>query len=194
MANEAIQTGRRLKEGFTLLELVIVIAIMGTLAAIAVPIYGRMLDQARGNIAVNDIKALQQDIDFFQSENGRLPDCLDELPNGNRVDPWGNPYKYLNTLETSEKEKGGGGGSEKEKGGGGSKKDEEGAGQCSSDLAGGGKDKARKDRYMTPLNRDYDLYSMGPDGKTNAPITAKASQDDIIRAGYGGYIGVAANF
>jgi general secretion pathway protein G len=47
---------------------------------------------------------------------------------------------------------------------------------------------------MHPLNTDYDLCSMGPDGKTNAPLTAKASHDDIIRANDGQYIGVAANF
>jgi general secretion pathway protein G len=183
MANEAVQIGKRHKEGFTLLELVIVIAIMGTLAAIAMPIYGKMLDGARGNIAVNDIKALQQEIDLFREANGRPPDCLDELPGGNRVDPWGNPYKYLNTSDATEKDKGGGG-----------EKDEDDVGECSSNLDGGGKEKARKDRNMTPLNNDYDLYSMGPDGETVAPLTAKASHDDIIRAGYGEYIGVAAYF
>jgi len=164
-----------------LLELVIVVAIMGTLAAIAMPIYGKMLDGARGNIAINDIKALQMEIDLFRDANGRFPDCLDELPGGNRVDPWGNPYQYL-SYDATEKEKGGG--SEKKKGGGG----------CSSNSDGGGKDKVRKDRFMHPLNTDYDLYSKGPDGKTNAPLTAKASHDDIIRANDGAYLGVAANF
>ncbi len=45
-----------------------------------------------------------------------------------------------------------------------------------------------------PLNTDYDLYSMGPDGNTAAPITAQAGYDDIIRASDGEYIGPASQF
>jgi general secretion pathway protein G len=180
----------RVDRGFTLLELLVVIAIMGTLASIAVPCYRNMLGEARGNIAVNDIKNLQMEIDLFKSENGRLPDCLDELPGGNKLDPWGNPYQYLN-YDATEKEKGGG--SEKEKGGGGGSEKVKG-GECTSNSDGGGKEKQRKDRFLHPLNMDYDLYSMGEDGKSSAPLTAKASHDDIIRANDGQYIGVAANY
>jgi general secretion pathway protein G len=54
--------------------------------------------------------------------------------------------------------------------------------------------KARKDRFMVPLNTDYDLYSMGPDGVSATPLTAKASQDDIIRANDGRYVGKASGF
>jgi len=57
-----------------------------------------------------------------------------------------------------------------------------------------GNGQARKDRFLVPLNDDYDLYSMGKDGVTAAPITAKASQDDIIRACSGSYIGLASQF
>lgn len=53
---------------------------------------------------------------------------------------------------------------------------------------------ARKDRSLVPINSDFDLYSMGPDGKSSAPLTAKASHDDIIRANDGKFIGVAANY
>jgi general secretion pathway protein G len=38
------------------------------------------------------------------------------------------------------------------------------------------------------------LYSAGADGKTVLPLTAKASQDDIIRANDGSFIGVAASY
>jgi general secretion pathway protein G len=51
---------------------------------------------------------------------------------------------------------------------------------------------ARKDHSLVPLNSDYDLYSMGPDGATAAPLTAKASQDDILRANNGRFIGPAS--
>jgi len=52
----------------------------------------------------------------------------------------------------------------------------------------------RKDHNLVPLNTDYDLYSMGPDGNSVGPLTAKASRDDIIRANNGSYIGPAANY
>jgi general secretion pathway protein G len=57
-----------------------------------------------------------------------------------------------------------------------------------------GNGQARKDRFLVPLNSDYDLYSMGKDGKTASPLTAKASQDDIVRASDGSYVGLASQF
>jgi general secretion pathway protein G len=56
------------------------------------------------------------------------------------------------------------------------------------------KGKWRKDRFLVPLNSDYDLYSMGKDGCTVAPITAKASHDDILRANNGSYVGLASKY
>jgi general secretion pathway protein G len=53
---------------------------------------------------------------------------------------------------------------------------------------------ARKDRFLVPVNSDYDLYSMGPDGASQAPFTAHASRDDIVRANDGGYVGLAADY
>jgi len=57
-----------------------------------------------------------------------------------------------------------------------------------------GKGQMRKDRFLVPINTYFDLYSMGPDGKSSSPLTAKSSQDDIIWANDGAYIGLAANF
>lgn len=54
--------------------------------------------------------------------------------------------------------------------------------------------KARKDKFLVPVNSDFDLYSKGPDGKSVAPFTAKASHDDIVRANDGGYFGLASEF
>ena len=54
--------------------------------------------------------------------------------------------------------------------------------------------KVRKDRSLHPLNTDYDLYSMGADGKSATPLTAKISQDDIIRARDGAFVGLAQDF
>jgi len=54
--------------------------------------------------------------------------------------------------------------------------------------------KARKDHNMVPINSDFDLYSMGKDGKSTSPLTAKASRDDIVRANNGRFIGLASNY
>lgn len=54
--------------------------------------------------------------------------------------------------------------------------------------------KARKDKNLYPLNSDYDLYSMGPDGKTKISLTATESKDDVIRANNGGFVGVGADY
>jgi len=53
---------------------------------------------------------------------------------------------------------------------------------------------ARKNRFLHPLNSYYDLYSVGKDGGSNAPLTAKASQDDVIVANDGGFVGLARKY
>ncbi len=53
---------------------------------------------------------------------------------------------------------------------------------------------ARKDRFLVPVNSTYDLYSIGADGKTSLPFTAHNSQDDVVRASDGDYIGLASKF
>lgn len=63
-------------------------------------------------------------------------------------------------------------------------------GKDKNDVSG----KWRKDRFLVPLNSDFDLYSVGKDGISVAPITAKDSYDDIIRANNGGYIGIAYKY
>jgi general secretion pathway protein G len=57
-----------------------------------------------------------------------------------------------------------------------------------------GKGKMRKDKNLVPVNSDFDLYSMGKDGRSNTPFTAKASRDDVVRANDGGYVGLAADY
>ena len=52
----------------------------------------------------------------------------------------------------------------------------------------------RKDHNLHPINTDFDLYSVGPDGNSEKPLTAGPSRDDVIRANNGAYIGVAANY
>lgn len=151
--------GSRTKNnGFTLLELLIVVAVLLTIAAIAIPNLMAALDQARIARAVGDIKTLEDEIVLYQTINGPLPDDLSQVGYGGYLDPWHNPYQYLNH----------------------------------STMKGNGQ--VRKDRFLVPLNSDYDLYSMGKDGQSVPPITAKVSQDDIIRASTGSYTGLASQF
>ena len=53
---------------------------------------------------------------------------------------------------------------------------------------------ARKDKHLHPLNTDFDLYSAGKDGLTKLPLTAKASQDDVLRANNGAFVGLASDY
>ena len=52
----------------------------------------------------------------------------------------------------------------------------------------------RKNRNLIPINSDYDLYSLGKDGKSDSPLTATESKDDIVRASNGAYLGLAGDF
>jgi len=64
-------------------------------------------------------------------------------------------------------------------------------------IAGGsvhGSGQLRKDRNLVPINSDYDLYSMGPDGKSTSALTAAISRDDIVRGRNGDFFGVAADY
>lgn len=60
--------------------------------------------------------------------------------------------------------------------------------------ARGARGHARKDHSLVPINTDFDLYSMGPDGRSAPPLTARMSRDDIVRANNGKFIGPAADY
>lgn len=60
--------------------------------------------------------------------------------------------------------------------------------------AGTSRSRLRKDGNLVPLNTDFDLYSLGPDGITALALPAAPSRDDVVRARNGSYIGPAANF
>lgn len=54
--------------------------------------------------------------------------------------------------------------------------------------------KVRKDRSLHPLSSDYDLYSMGADGRSAPALTAQVSRDDIVRARNGEFVDLAVNY
>jgi len=52
----------------------------------------------------------------------------------------------------------------------------------------------RKDHNLKPVNTAYDLYSMGPDGRTETPFTSTLGEDDIVMAADGDYFGLACQY
>lgn len=144
--------------GFTLVELLIAMAVAVTLAALAIPSLISSIDNAHVARAMGDIDALEGDIEAYDQLNDSLPNTLADIGRDQMLDPWGNPYQYLNFANAK------------------------------------GKGKMRKDRFLVPINSTYDLYSMGKDGQSVPPITAKVSHDDIIRANDGAYLGLASNY
>ena len=144
--------------GFTLLELIVSIAIVGTLIGIAYPLYTEYIEKAKIARAVVDIQNISATLSSYFTEYSIYPASLNTVGYAALLDPWGSPYQYLN-IQTAK-----------------------------------GKGSFRKDRFLVPINTDYDLYSMGKDRTSVSPLTAPASKDDIIRARNGAYIGLARDF
>ena len=86
----------RYPKGFTIIELVIVLAIMGILSSIAIPIWSAYLRESKNTEAMADIADIKSKIDSYVLENGKYPDSLAELSGISLLDPWGNPYQFLN--------------------------------------------------------------------------------------------------
>lgn len=81
---------RHRQAGLTIIELLAVLAIISSLAGIAIPKYHKLADNARVAQAIGDLEAIEVSLDTRDS----LPDNLSTL--GLRAtDPWGNPYMYV---------------------------------------------------------------------------------------------------
>ena len=112
--NQAL-TARRVSRGFTLLELMVVIVIIGVLAALIAPKVLEKVGQAKVTAASSDISNLMNALKMYKLDNGRYPSqdqglpalvakptsgsvpgnwkgYLDKLPD----DPWKHPYQYAN--------------------------------------------------------------------------------------------------
>ena len=109
---DATRTAQR---GFTLIELMVVLVIIGVLAALIVPNVIERADDARVTAARTDINNLMQALKLYRLDNQRYPTAeqglqallvrptagpaapnwkpyVEKLPN----DPWGHPYQYMN--------------------------------------------------------------------------------------------------
>jgi general secretion pathway protein G len=82
--------------GFTIVELIIVLAILGVLAAIAVPAYVGYQTKAKIGTATSDIAAIAMKLNVYIGDNGIGPTTLADIHCDNYLDPWGRPYKYFN--------------------------------------------------------------------------------------------------
>lgn len=147
-----------LPQGFSAIEILIVVAILALLMAIAVPSYESYKDKKNITQAKSDLLAIQMAIDKYYVLNNRFPDSLAAIGKDQIKDPWMNPYYYVNVVNAINK------------------------------------GSVRKDKNLTPVNSDYDLYSSGKDGDTKLPFTAKASRDDIVRCNNGAFIGLAEDY
>ena len=141
--------------GFTILELLVVTVIIGTLSTMVAPSIQRARENAQVAAAVVEIRIIEAELMIYREINFQFPVSLAAIDRAGMVDPWGFPYVYA--LVTG---------------------------------PGG----ARKDKFMVPLNTDFDLYSVGPDGASAAPLSASSSQDDILRALNGGWVGLGSDF
>lgn len=85
----------RSNRGLTLIELLVVMAVIAVLATIALVLYYNFTYQAQVSRAVADISNISSEIQTFHMTNERLPIDLAEINRAGFLDPWGNPYEYL---------------------------------------------------------------------------------------------------
>lgn len=104
---EQVKKNRR--SGFTLVELLLVVCILGILAAVVIPNVIGHDEEARRQATRTSITAIEQAVQIFaMRHNGKLPDSLDELTAGTDDAPgllkegalndsWGTPFQYTKT-------------------------------------------------------------------------------------------------
>ena len=148
-------------DGFTVIEMLIAVAIVGIISTIAIPSFMKYLEKNKEATAISDINAISWKLKAIMAEDPTaLPADLSTINFGqvlNLTDPWGNPYRYLPIYGHPEN-----------------------------------LNDVRKDHNLHPINSDFDLYSVGPDGDSSKPLTNQKSRDDIIRANDGAFVGKAS--
>lgn len=83
--------------GFTMLELLVVVAILGALAMLSIPTYSEFVSRAKNGRAKQEVRLLEREIIGYFLETESLPVTLVDISRGDLKDPWGNLYVYFNT-------------------------------------------------------------------------------------------------
>jgi general secretion pathway protein G len=198
MPNRFLATpDRRLRRrALTLVEVLVAVAILSILAGIGITKYTSAIHQARIAKAKTTLESISLRIDAFRDRRERLPLTLGEIGEDDVLDPWGNPFMYLNF------EAGTGSAVQFVQKNGlidptffdETKKSKK---LPDPDVTAKPKDVEkikRKDQFLFPLNSDYDLFCLGPNGKSWASLAEEFSLDDIIRANDGAYFGLASEY
>jgi len=82
--------------GFTLIEMLIAVGILGVLVSLAISRYADYRERVRVNQAVTEIGAMSVIITHYILDNRSPPDSLAEVGLAGKLDPWGRPYEYFN--------------------------------------------------------------------------------------------------
>ena len=105
-----LQLRRIFSRGYTLFEIVVVLAIGGIVFSLALPALQSYIDRTRVAQAITDITQMQLVIKQYSKTKGAFPDSLADVSLDTRIDPWGNPYQYFNLVTAK-----GNGGARKDK-------------------------------------------------------------------------------
>src|SRR5262245_49186051 len=119
---------RARQRGVTLLELMVVAAIVVVLSMFAVPAFNNYVQRPRTARAIGDIGTISLQLYRWQLNTRSFPATLADA-GITLTDPWGQPYEYMPVEGTPQNQ-------------------------------------LRKDHNLHPINTDFDLYSIGPDGNT----------------------------
>jgi general secretion pathway protein G len=155
---------KRPHQGFSLVELLAALAAAGILASAGVSLYSGQSERVRVNEAVAEISRIQLAIAVFESDAGNIAAGLPGALSELDIDPSLLTDPWGRPYQYL---------------------------RLDSAAAAA---TARTDGNDRPLNRDYDLFSLGRNGASEPSIADSLAADDIVRGAGGGYVGKAAEY
>ncbi len=81
-------------EGFTFIELLVIMVVIGILMTIAIPTYTYLWNKSKVYRCMDEIRILEKEIIAYQINYGSYPPDLATIKRDNLRDPWGNKYEY----------------------------------------------------------------------------------------------------